>query len=246
MRYVRNQTLVNVDFEGWQGQGWSISPGGTLEIPPINGMHPWPETDNSSSPCSDFDRRKKDFLDWYNKEKADGAWWVKSQLPACPCKIQKRPSTSGTWEWFSVSNSGYERLTGNQINNQWYAPGKPIGNYHKGADICMRSKPINGSASQCCYVLGLNGYEVITEGSGSGSVDRVDSGNWPFSLWGNSHNSSDMVPANNAEALDGGCFGKYSKMYLEVRPSLSGNCPKKEITPENFDCKDKKNCCDTD
>jgi hypothetical protein len=43
VRYVRNQTLVNVDFEGWQGQGWSISPIGTLELPPYMPLLPKPE-----------------------------------------------------------------------------------------------------------------------------------------------------------------------------------------------------------
>jgi RHS repeat-associated protein len=35
MRYVGNNPLYRVDFEGWQGQGWSITPGGTLALPPI-------------------------------------------------------------------------------------------------------------------------------------------------------------------------------------------------------------------
>jgi hypothetical protein len=35
MRYVGNNPLYRIDFEGLQGQGWSISPIGTLELPPI-------------------------------------------------------------------------------------------------------------------------------------------------------------------------------------------------------------------
>jgi hypothetical protein len=44
------------------------------------------------------------------------------------------------------------------------------------------------------------------------------------------HKYHDMDPADQAMRLDRGGWGKYSEMYLEVRPQVgSEKCPKKSV-----------------
>ena len=137
------------------------------------------------------DRAAKKFEEWYAKNKSL-SWLV--GLDECPCTLDCVDKTI------------------------WKKPGKPVGGYHKGAEVCMRSKAKGGHANQCCY----KGGKLCTAGSGCGSADKVPGTFWTFP----GHKKKDMAPADWGTRLDGGKWGCWSKKYLERRPQVGADkCP---------------------
>ncbi|MDR2437921.1 MAG: hypothetical protein LBE12_00940 [Planctomycetaceae bacterium] len=175
------------------------------------------------------DEEYNQFLTWYNNEMKRGHKWMKD-IPVCPCTVTKKtltfPAIFGNRTRIKYYDSGGKRIP----NATWEEPGKPTGNYHKGADFCMRSKSFGGHASQCCYD---KKGKLITEGTGSGSVDYVATGVFTYTTpWGTSHRSSDVLPADWANSLDCGSFETFSELYLCARPPKNGDCPSNAVDSE--------------
>jgi len=114
------------------------------------------------------------FSAWYNSQRCL-RWTV--GLPPCPCVIDADcPPDKAVW--------------GDVTTTLW--------GYHVGAHSCMRSRPVNGAANQCCYD---EDGQLITHGSGSGSADRFAAVGLDGLL---SHKRADMLPADSAMLLDSG------------------------------------------
>jgi RHS repeat-associated protein len=159
------------------------------------------------STCESSLTLEEKFELWVNGEKAymTHSNWTKS-LPSCPCRVDEIKCPDPTWS----------------------QPTTWLWGFHKGARSCARSKGSSmtgNSGDQCCYD---NNGNLITAGSGAGSSDRMNTDVNNFGSEG--HQACDVSPAVLAERLDGGTFGKYSKMYLEVRPTNNkGNCAANEV-----------------
>ncbi|MDR0610649.1 MAG: hypothetical protein LBG58_11100, partial [Planctomycetaceae bacterium] len=228
-RYVSNASSVKLDWNGFSG-GFPVY---TLPDDKAN--------------CQ---KKVKRFEEWHKKEMEETAW--QTGLPSCPCTMNLR---NGLFLDVGYYTPHYEVVGG----NVWYIGGATVmqtgsdwvsikdewsiewqiasssdwsWSYHSGSKFCVRSKKPAGS--QCCYDTN---NRLITGGSAAGTADK----NKP------SHQEADMDPANLAWWLDGGCFGEYSKQYLEVRPPVGAkNCPPNEITPKSRECPptSKGRCCD--
>jgi RHS repeat-associated protein len=241
-RYVKNETILILDPYGF------MKPDHLMPGQPDNPFNPHPVFDKTEpivKKCSDA---KQKFTDWYNKEKENDAWL--KNLPSCPCTMNLRGGLfldvghykphydivgmygggGGTImqtsnDWVSLKDEwSIEWQIASSSNGQW--------SYHSGSKFCVRSKKPTGS--QCCYDTN---NRLITGGSAAGTADK----NTP------SHQEADMDPANLAWWLDGGCFGEYSKQYLDVRPPVGvESCPPNEITPKSRECppNSKGRCCD--
>lgn len=133
---------------------------------------------------------KRKFDKWFNDNK-DLSWL--NELPDCPCTI------------------GAGRKSGDTADEKWESLTDSLWGYHEGASLCMRSKPVEGHANQCCYD---KCGKLITHGSGSGSADYTPGGFWTFL----GHKKSDMDPADWAKRLDGEEWGGCSEAYLLRRP----------------------------
>jgi len=141
---------------------------------------------------------KKKFIKWYYDNK-DISWT--NSLPDCPCKI--------------VICRGKPM----KPKEKWGNPSDKLHGYHVGAKWCMRSNPVDGHANQCCY---SKKGKLITSGSGIGSADYAP-GTWKTFF---AHKKHDMDPADWANKLDGGKWGKYSEMYIGRRPQKgTDKCP---------------------
>jgi len=119
--------------------------------------------------------------EWHAKEMKQLGWLDK--LPACPCNLECADSGS------------------------WTAPENANQTYHPGAEKCIRSKPILGTAAgqQCCYISG----HLITVGPGAGTPDRYAPNGF---LTTANHFASDVVSFENCKAA-----GLLS-LYFEARP----------------------------
>jgi hypothetical protein len=127
--------------------------------------------------------------------------WI-ADLPDCPCSI------------------GSAKKSGDSIDDpRWNSLTDSLYGYHVGATLCMRSKPVNGHANQCCYD---KCGKLITHGSGSGSADYAPGEFRTF----REHKKSDMNPADWAKSLDGDEWGACSEAYLLRRPEKGAEkCP---------------------
>jgi len=95
---------------------------------------------------------KKKCTAWIQKELKDIGWLAK--LPDCPRKIRKIGR-----KWVSPDPK------------KWTKPKKASQTYHKGAEVCMRSKGNKGGAGQqCCY---NDKGTLMTRGLAAGTPDRV-------------------------------------------------------------------------
>jgi RHS repeat-associated protein len=142
---------------------------------------------------------KRKFDEWFaNNNDMD---WI-ADLPDCPCSI------------------GSAKKSGDSIDDpRWNSLTDSLYGYHVGATLCMRSKPVNGHANQCCYD---KCGKLITHGSGSGSADYAPGEFRTF----REHKKSDMNPADWAKSLDGDEWGACSEAYLLRRPEKGAEkCP---------------------
>lgn len=167
---------------------------------------------------TDQKKIEKKFTDWYKKEKKAGLGWLKG-LPDCPCKV-----TINTYSPWYTCGFGSSTECVNPNAAVWTEPTEWLWGFHKGAKCCIRSKVPNASnaGQQCCYD---KDGKLITHGEGAGTPDKVspEHNNW----WEGGHQDEDVIPASMAYAIDGYQFGKFSKMYNQVRPPNKGkNCPK--------------------
>jgi RHS repeat-associated protein len=210
--YCADNPLRLVDPSGLEGM---VPPGlpGPTDIAPWIPPADWPPGARWS-PDPQFLALYKQFMAWYERNK-DTSWTA--ALPDCPCDIGHRVAC---WSPFATGISVFyaSRIElRNPDPSIWYDPSEWLYDYHVGATACMRSKPVAGSAQQCCY--DSRGH-LITHGSGTGSADRATTGVGYLDRDG--HRVLDKLPADWADELDGGAFGHFSRMYLDVRPSNNG------------------------
>jgi RHS repeat-associated protein len=194
------------------------------DVGPMQQTVPWWQVDCGLGACVDACGRtpgcavmcanaQTAFVRWYNQNR--DLEWTRN-LPACPCSTDYYIRCDGIWGVFTDN----PLVARNPDPAIWNDPAESLYGYHEGARVCMRSKEVDGHASQCCY--DANG-DVITEGSGSGSADMVPGTVWTYP-W---HEAQDMDPADLANYLDGGGWGCYSEAYLNARPNLvPSNCKK--------------------
>lgn len=108
--------------------------------------------------------------------------------------------------------------------SQYYSPSTI--DVHPGAKWCMRSKKVGNYGQQCCY---NEEGELIKDKYCFASVtpDYSHFTNIPvLSGTHGSHYVNDNMAFEWAKYLDRGTFGKYNRLYNDVRPPDQGGGPK--------------------